>query len=246
MRILQICKMSSLLGIAALTGCAPSTQTPIPSTAHRALEPPPRCAAVMLPGKGDLGESYSDNKVVERLQATQSDLEVITVDAHFGYYRERNLLPRLDEDVLSSLRARGIETIWLVGTSMGGIGSLLMAQEHPELVDGIILVAPYLGRKDTLKSVEEAGGVTAWQPPEDQSQWDVSLWTWIKGYTNGEERPPIFLAYGEEDGGAEGHKLIADFLPEGRVFTREGGHGWKVWNPLWDEMLAGLAPLCTR
>ncbi len=63
----------------------------------------------MLPGKGDLGESYSDNKVVERLQATQSDLEVITVDAHFGYYRERNLLPRLDEDVLSSLRARGIE-----------------------------------------------------------------------------------------------------------------------------------------
>jgi len=237
-------KLFPLLMIAAATACAPSTQTPIPSTAHKALENPPDCAAVMLPGKGDLGESYSENKVVERLQASQRQIEVITVDAHFGYYRERNLLPRLDEDILSAVRARGIDTIWLVGTSMGGIGSLLMAQEHPELVDGIILVAPYLGRKDTLKSVEEAGGLAAWQPPEDQSEWDVSLWAWLKGYTNGEKRPPIYLAYGEQDGGVEAHKLIADVLPEGQVFTMEGGHGWKVWNPLWDEMLAAPLPLC--
>jgi pimeloyl-ACP methyl ester carboxylesterase len=237
-------KFLSVLAITAATACAPATQKPIPSTAHEALQSPPSCAAVMLPGKGDTGESYSQNKVVERLQARQRDIEIVTVDAHFGYYRERNLLPRLEEDVLSSLRARGIETIWLVGTSMGGIGALLMAQEHPELVDGIILVAPYLGRKNTLKSVEEAGGLAAWQPPEDQSEWDVSLWAWLKGYTNGERRPPIYLAYGEQDGGAEAYELIAYVLPTGHVFTMEGGHGWKVWNPLWDEMLPSVAPFC--
>lgn len=198
----------------------------------------------MLPGKGDAGESYAENGVVQRLQAAAPAVEVVTVDAHYGYYRERNLLPRLDEDVLSALRDQGIETIWLVGTSMGGVGSLLMAQEHPELVDGIILVAPYVGRKDTLKSVEEAGGLAAWQPPEDQSNWDVSLWAWLKGYSDDEARPPIYLAYGEQDGGAEAHELIADVLPEGQVFTMEGGHGWKVWNPLWDEMLAANLPLC--
>ena len=199
---------------------------------------------MLLPGKGDAGESYSENGVVERLQASAPTLEVVTVDAHFGYYRERNLLPRLDEDVLSSRRAGGIESIWLVGTSMGGIGSLLMAQEHPELVDGIVLVAPYLGRKDTLKSVADAGGLASWQPPEDQSEWDVSLWAWLKGYTTGEARPAIYLAYGEQDGGAEAHALIADVLPEGHVFTMQGGHGWKVWNPLWDEMLASAPPFC--
>jgi len=242
----QILKSLSLLTIAAATGCASSTQVPIPSTAHEARKPPPRCAAVMLPGKGDPGESYSENRVVERLQAAEPHVEVVTVDAHFGYYRERNLLPRLDEDVLSSLRVRGIETNWLVGTSMGGIGSLLMAQEHPELVDGIILVAPYLGRKATLKSVEEAGGLAAWQPPQDQSEWDIALWVWLKGYADGAQRPPIYLAYGEQDGGAEAHKLLADVLPDGRVFTTEGGHGWKVWNPLWDQILSSVGHLCSR
>lgn len=198
----------------------------------------------MLPGKGDAGESYSENRVVQRVQARESGIEVVTVDAHFGYYRERNLLPRLDEDILSALRERGIGEIWLVGTSMGGVGALLMAQEHPELVDGVVLVAPYLGRKDTLKSVAEAGGLASWQPPEDRSDWDVSLWAWLKGYTSAEERPSIYLAYGEQDGGAEAQAMLADALPEGNVFTMEGGHGWKVWNPLWDEMLSSIPTLC--
>lgn len=244
MRSFWSAKFFTLIVVTVVAACSPSTQTPIPSTAHQALQGRPRCAAVLLPGKGDAGESYNVNGVVERLQGAEPNVEVVTVDAHFGYYRERNLLPRLEQDVLSSLRARGVETIWLVGTSMGGIGSLLMAQEHPELVDGIILVAPYLGRKGTLKSVEEAGGLAAWQPPDDQSEWDVSLWTWLKGYSDGKERPPIYLAYGEQDGGAQAHKLIADVLPQGHVFTMEGGHGWKVWNPLWDEILAANLPLC--
>jgi pimeloyl-ACP methyl ester carboxylesterase len=198
----------------------------------------------MLPGKGDLGESYTKNGVVARLHAVEPNFEVITVDAHYGYYRERNLLPRLDEDVLTPATARGIETIWIMGTSMGGLGALLMAQEHPELIDGIVLLAPYLGRKDVLTSIEKAGGLAAWEPPEDQSEWDVSLWAWLKGYTTGARRPPIYLGYGTEDRGAKAHQLLANVLPKEHVFTIEGGHAWKVWNPLWDQILFAARPLC--
>lgn len=229
---------SVLLAASIASACAPATQAIIPTTPHAAQQQSDCCLAVMLPGKGDEGESYSTNQVVQRFQQVEPNLEVVTVDAHFGYYKERVLLPQLYEVVLKPAVDRGVTSIWLVGTSMGGIGALLTAQEYPELIDGIVLFAPYLGPRGTLTSIRDAGGVAAWEPPKNDSSWDISLWTWIKGYTTGEDRPPIILAYGEQDRGAEAHVLLAEILPEANVFHIPGGHGWKVWNPLWDDVLA--------
>ena len=45
------------------------------------------------------------------------------------------------------------------------------------------------------------------------------------------------LAVGLADRFASNHQLLADALPEGRVFTTEGGHDWPQWSRLWRKML---------
>ena len=77
----------------------------------------------MLPGRGDRGEVFvreGFEKAGQRL-----GFDTIMVDAHFGYYMKRSLIPALDEDIIQPALEAGYENIWLLGVSMGGFGSLL-------------------------------------------------------------------------------------------------------------------------
>jgi hypothetical protein len=49
--------------------------------------------------------------------------------------------------------------------------------------------------------------------------------------------PPLYLGFGLADRFAANHRLLADALPAGRVFTTEGGHDWPQWSQLWRKML---------
>ncbi len=214
--------------------CAPKTTVPIghhehPRAAGDAARP--RALLVMLPGRGDMGEDFAAHGFVDAALRSSFDVDVITVDAHFGYYQKRSLPERLHEDVLAPARAR-YDRIWLLGISMGGIGSLITAQRYPSEVDGVILLAPYLGRRQTLLAIEKAGGVQSWTPPSHPS-WDEGVWAWIKRTDT-----PIYLGYGTEDFGARAHALLAKGLPKDHVFTRAGEHTWSTWEPLFDEILA--------
>jgi pimeloyl-ACP methyl ester carboxylesterase len=217
-----------------VAACAPRTTVPIGLHEHPRAgsdEKRPRALLVLLPGRGDAGEDFARHGFVDAALRSQFDVDVVTVDAHFGYYRKRTLPLRLHEDVLAPNRAR-YDEIWLLGISMGGIGALLTAQRYPSEVDGVILIAPYLGRKRTLGAIEAAGGLERWQPPKHPS-WDEGLWAWIK-----QKRPTIYLAYGTEDFGARAHALLANELPKDHVFTRAGEHKWTTWTPLFESLLA--------
>ena len=66
------------------------------------------------------------------------------------------------------------------------------------------------------------------------------LWPFLQRYVSPEtaaEMPPLYLGYGLADRFAPNHRLLADALPEGHVFTTEGGHDWPQWSQLWRDML---------
>ncbi|MBK8239761.1 MAG: alpha/beta hydrolase [Deltaproteobacteria bacterium] len=130
------------LGLLLAIACAPKTTIPIGTHPHPASSPAAasRTLLVLLPGRGDLGEDYARHAFVARAHA-EAGVDVITVDAHFGYYADRTLRERLHEDVLAPARSR-YENIWLLGISMGGIGALLTAEKYPDDVDGLLLIAP--------------------------------------------------------------------------------------------------------
>jgi pimeloyl-ACP methyl ester carboxylesterase len=193
---------------------------------------------VMLPGRGDRIEVFPEAGFEEPGQ--RYGFDSVAVDAHTGYYMERNLIPRLHEDIVMPARAQGYRSVWLLGTSMGGLGALLYAAEHPDQVDGVILLAPYLGDRRAIEAIVEAGGVDALgERAADFEDYELDIWSWLLD-ESGTGRPPVLLGYGVSDRMAEGYEAAGDLIAPTALYTHEGGHGWVTWRPLWDEIARDL------
>src|SRR3546814_2428360 len=74
-----------------------------------------------------------------------AEADVLLTSATFAYYKERNIVERLQQDIIAPARAQGYQHIWLAGASIGGMGVLFYEHEHPGELDGLVLLAPWLG-----------------------------------------------------------------------------------------------------
>ena len=198
------------------------------------------CLVVFLPGRGDQPEDYARHGFSEALKNAGSQCSMVAVDAHLGYYAEHSVATRLHEDVIAPARAKG-QDVWLVGISLGGLGSLSYTREHPENVKGVIVLSPYLGDDDVIREVTQAGGLAAWNPqPPPGEEGFRRLWLFLKEYAAPTSTlPPLWLGYsrGERLAGPDG--LLAKVLPADHVLLADGGHRWATWTKLWDQFLAG-------
>ncbi|HKH46562.1 MAG TPA: alpha/beta hydrolase [Thermoanaerobaculia bacterium] len=207
-----------------------------------------RCLVVFLPGRGDTPEHFVRNGFPEKLRKAGSRCSMIGVDSHLGYFVERTITQRLEEDVIAPARARGVQEIWLVGISLGGFGSLLYSKDHLGEIAGIVTLAPYLGERELTDEIAKAGGAASWTPQENPEQQDfLAFWDWLKGYKRPDGQPdagpdaghpPLFLAIGSRDRFARPNSLVADLLPADHVFRVDGGHTWAAWRRGWDAFLA--------
>ena len=137
------------------------------------------------------------------------------------------------DDVIVLARKKGYKSIWLVGNSLGGSGALFYIKAHPEDIDGVILLGPFLGDKELMAEIEAAGGVQKWEPGDvTDDDYDRALWGWIKQAPS--SAPPVFLCYGKEDRFSGSQALLASILPSSRVVAVQGGHDWKSWKRAWD------------
>jgi len=193
----------------------------------------------MLPGRGDRADTFireGFEKAGERW-----GFDTIAVDAHFGYYMERSLLPRLHEDVIVPAHAAGYKNVWLLGISMGGFGSLLYASEHPDQVDGVILLAPFLGDQEAIEHIANNGGLENLGAAQGEIEdYEFAVWSWLRDATSGVQSTPIVLGYGLSDEMAQGYRALVEVIDPSSVYTLEGGHKWTTWGPLWEEIAADL------
>lgn len=187
---------------------------------------------VMLPGSRDASVDYMHHGFIKALQDSGIRADALAVDAHYGYYHDKTLLPRLYEDVILPARQRGYNNVWLLGISMGGLGALLYAQQHPDTLNGVIVLAPFLGDKDVCDEIASAGGLALWSPqaPIRGEDYQRNLWQWLKGYIHSQERLPLLVVgYGNKDRFATSNRLLAEILPKDQVCVVPGGHEWETW-----------------
>ncbi|MDP9046332.1 MAG: lysophospholipase [Pseudomonadota bacterium] len=220
----------------------------------RTLSEPARCTApsdtllVMLPGSYSLPEEFSSEGFVNIVREHHLAVDLLLVDAHVGYYHNRSVIDRLAADVIRPARARGYRHIWLVGISIGAVGSILYADAHPDDVDGIVLIAPYLGTRLTAREIERAGGLAHWPSPlVTGDDIDVILWHWLQAQTAADSQVsklPLFLGYGDDDRFHYNDEVLRAALPATQVFTAPGGHDWDAWRAVWARMASAL-PLPT-
>lgn len=209
-----------------------------------------RCLVIFLPGFLDGPDSYRDNEFPRQLVRSGAPCDAVGVDLHFRYYSQVGVADMVFEDVIQPAIARGYEEIWLVGISMGGLGTLLTASQYQEHIDGIVLIAPFVGEEHVLREIEAAGGARTWQPAESLARepWTADnytqkIWSWLRGYhTDADARPPLYIGWGDDDRLGAADRLLADLMPQDRVFTRPGGHAWATWRPIWEHMV-GIVPL---
>lgn len=196
---------------------------------------------VMLPGRGSRAEDFVNYGFFKMAKGRGFDM--VAADAHAGYYYKRNAIERLDEDIIEPARAHGYKHVWLLGISLGGMGAILYAEHHPEVVDGLILLAPYTGDTGLLKEIDKTG-LAQWNGTSNKGEaFQRELWLWLKDVTRTPGSPVIVLGYGTSDRFAAVGDILGPRLPTGRQFTEPGGHNWNVWKVLWRDILkAGIPP----
>jgi len=237
-----------LLGALASTlavGCSQPPPTRVPMNQLRFTGPcgtPAPVLVVLLPGAYSRPSEFVDEGFVAAVQRRRLGVDIVVADAHLGYFQERSVLRRLREDVVLPARAAGTRTVWLVGISLGGMGALAYGARHGSEIDGILAIAPYLGRRALLREIEADGGPAAWRTrPHEREDDDVEreVWAWLAAPTT----PPVWLGFGSDDRFADSHRLLASVLPADRRAEVPGGHDWPPWRALWEQWLdRGLLP----
>lgn len=237
-------KLGIAIGSLLLGGCylIQSASEPMPAQRFTA-DTPAAGVIVLLPGFADGPQDYVENGFVEAVRSANPAFDVVAANAHFGYYRNYSVVERLHEDILGPA-SRRYDQIWLVGISMGGFGAAAYSMTHPGVVDGMILLAPYMGSPEVVDEVMSNGDLAGWQAPELKTIADkkerrfYELWQFYQEYalTPG-RKPSLYIGFGDADRLRGPNAFVAGVLAPGRSLVMPGGHKWMVWQPLFAELV---------
>lgn len=227
-----------------LAGCATrNPENPIPYEFFASGSGPTDELVIFLPGRGDDLGAFQRAGFIDSLLRSGRGADSVAVDAHMGYYRSGLMAERVHQDILIPFQQKGYKRFIVVGPSLGGYGALWLKNEYPDLISGMVLLAPYLGRNPLIKKIEESGGVHTWRSqmdctPEIDKPAELA-WCWIDDLDNGDQAKidGLMLAFGEKDSFSKAAGLLAQSVPDSNVFTNGGGHNWNTWQLLWNEVL---------
>lgn len=238
---------------ALLMACTRTPGVPMPMVQYPALEKPAAPAnvtagttkaigekrlLVLLHGLGADMQFFNDFGFISAVQKRYPQLEVWVPDAHLGYYRQRSLMIRLQQDLIAKARAGGFQRIDFAGVSLGGFGSLLYLQCCGEDIAKVLLISPFTGDPELHESLAKAESLGNWQPQADANfkDYQVDFWQWIGRNPELLAGGRIWLAYGDDDR-LTGHHLLAKQLPPTQVLVLPGKHQDAVFARLWQQLI---------
>ncbi|MFT7678945.1 MAG: pimeloyl-ACP methyl ester carboxylesterase [Planctomycetota bacterium] len=232
--------------LGALSSCsllAPAAVVPMPMILQQELGPEHSAGLlVLLPGAGDRADRFRQHGILEMARELAPSFDVIAADAHIGYYTSKSLLERLDADVILPAIDAGYRQIWLLGISIGSFGALHYASQHPQRIDGVLLLGPFLGSGAVAKSVLTAPDLASWdaqaiEPKGDMNRITHAVWSWLQAQVAAADGATILLGYGSGDGPGTISERLQQALQSDHFATRPGGHDWNTWRPLIRELL---------
>jgi pimeloyl-ACP methyl ester carboxylesterase len=209
------------------------------SATHRTL-------VVMLPGKDDNVKVMDRAGVAQAIQHAWPDADVLLTSATMAYYTQGRIWQRLHDEVVEPMRARGYTDIWMAGASLGGMGALLYEQHYPGELNGIVVLAPYLGEPPLAQDITAAGGLAHWQPGPVPSEIDAGnfrheLWRWLQTWIgHADPAGRVWMGYGDHDKLRYAFPNFTPLLPQDHVIVRPGWHAWTTWTPLITEILGRI------
>jgi len=224
-----------------LSGCSFPTNKPLAALEYAAPTGPEKSKTllVFLRGRGGSHKNFEAYGFIKITRAAGIDAKIVAPNTHMGYFMSRKFVERLKTDVIDPSRAEGYEKVWLVGVSLGGLGSIIYSKNHPEDVDGAFLIAPFVGNDPILDEIIAAGGPIEWSPGEfdPTDDWQREIWRWLRSHSEDQDTPPLYMGYGDQDRLIKGHELLSDVLGKDRVIIVEGDHNFVTFAKIWESFL---------
>lgn len=198
-----------------------------------------RILLLMLPGAKNTPQQLVENGFISALRERRSPVDVLALDAHVDLYLDRTDIEQLLHHTLDEVRTHGYRRIWLLGISLGGSGAMICATQRTPDIEGVFLLAPFLGTRGLIAEVEAAGGLHQWKAREiDSRDHERALLEQIRlSPLDAGDFPSIYLGYGSEDRYRGASTLLSECLPQHRVTVMPGGHDWQTWIALWHALL---------
>ncbi len=193
---------------------------------------------VLLPGAYHEPDDFLQAGFEQALRERGMRAELILAAPQRSHLTDRAWIGQLRAEVIEPARARGGAPLWLGGVSLGAFMALRYAAEHHSGIDGLCLLAPYLGSRIVAAEVAAASTLESWQPgvPADDDD-ERRIWQYIRGLREESAAPRIFLGFGSEDRFADTQRLLQRCLPGAASCVVPGTHDWPVWRHLWDNFL---------
>jgi pimeloyl-ACP methyl ester carboxylesterase len=191
---------------------------------------------VCLPGAYHSAEDFLASGFDTAVRDRSLGIDLVFVDVEMQHLGDRSALELLDQEVVLPARAAGCRSLWFAGISLGGFIALDYAASHAGRLDGICLLAPYLGNRMLIADIARAPSLTAWTGGElAHSDEERRIWRFVQAQA---AHPRLlYLGYGRDDRFAAAHRLLADALPSDASNMVPGGHDWRTWRALWENFL---------
>jgi pimeloyl-ACP methyl ester carboxylesterase len=188
---------------------------------------------IWLPGAYHSAQDFLDQGFVRAAAQRHVPLDLRFVDLEMQHLDDRDAFQRLRSEIVLPARDSGA-AVWLAGISLGGLVALDYASTHLGELDGLCLLAPYLGNRMLMKEIA-ASGLAGWEPGElVESDTERRIWRYIKTRA---DLAKLFLGYGKDDRFSAAHEMLAAALPADWVEIVAGGHEWGPWLKLWENFL---------
>lgn len=193
----------------------------------------------MLPGAGIEAGDFANHGMVTALHGRGFDVDVVAAQPALDVYLDGSIATVLHRTIIEPALAQGYSRFWFLGISLGGMGALLYAGAYAANVQGLILLAPFLGTQGTIAALAAAGGFASVSASNSAiTAAEGQMLAWLQDYlTRRPINPALYLGYGRADRFARGHRMLAGTLPADRVVTEAGGHDWDTWLLLWHRVL---------
>jgi pimeloyl-ACP methyl ester carboxylesterase len=193
----------------------------------------------MLPGVGIDAGDFAEHGFVSAAHERGLAADIVAVRPDLDHYLDNSVAAVLHAGVIEPALARGYTRVWLLGISLGGMGALLYASAYAPRVEGLVLLAPFLGTQGTVAEIGEAGGLGSWSSKGSAATaGECQILVWLQDFlVRSPERPALYLGYGRSDRFSRGHRLLAERMSTERVVIAEGGHDWPTWATIWQRVL---------
>src|SRR5579871_2152024 len=100
---------------------------------------------LFLPAAYTGPEDFVRAGFVDAVRERDLPIDLVFADVTLQHLTDRTILRRVRHELVLPARALGCQNIWICGISLGGFIGLSFAERYASEIEGLCLLAPYLG-----------------------------------------------------------------------------------------------------